>query len=81
MAGKVSGQGVGEPACDVRPDALHGLQRSDVGKVHFGEMRQGDDLRSQQPDADDAAVLAGVFIHAPVLPDAKQHAARPDEPR
>lgn len=47
VAGKVSGQGMGEPTGDVRPDALHGLQRSDVGKVHLGEMRQGDDLRSQ----------------------------------
>ena len=47
VAGKVSGQGVGKSACDVRPDALHGLQRSDVGKVHFRKMRQGDDFRPQ----------------------------------
>ena len=47
MAGKISGERVGKSAGDIRPDALHGLQRSDVGKVHFGKMRQGDDLRSQ----------------------------------
>ena len=47
VAGKISGQGMGKSACNVRPDALYGLQRFDVGKVHFGKMRQGDDLRSQ----------------------------------
>ena len=44
---KVSGQRMGKSAGDVRPDALYGLQRSDVSKVHFREMRQGDDLRPQ----------------------------------
>ena len=39
VAGKVPRQGVGESAGYLRPDPLHGLQRSDLGGVHFQEVR------------------------------------------